>query len=140
MNRAEWQHVAEEKLRASAALLAAQEWASAYYLAGYPVECGLKSCILARVTAAAEVIFDDRRFSEKCWTHSLEELVKLAGLEAVRAADMAASRALSRSWFIVKDWSEKSCYETKTHWVAKNLYNAITDNANGVMPWIRVRW
>jgi HEPN domain-containing protein len=140
VNRLEWQQLAERRLLDAKALLDTRRWSAAYYLAGYAVECGLKSCVLARVAAAAEVIFEDRRFSEKCWTHSIEALVKLAGLEAVRSADTSANHALRDNWLIVKDWSETSRYETKSHWVAKKLYKAITNKTNGVMPWIRVRW
>ena len=86
MNRLQWQELAEMRLADARALLKAHRWSAAYYLAGYAVECGLKACILARMSTAAEVIFDDKKFSEKCWTHALIDLVKLAGLEAARVA------------------------------------------------------
>jgi hypothetical protein len=140
VNRLQWQQLAEQQLLDAKALLDAHRWSGAYYLAGYAVECGLKSCVLARVTAAAEIIFDDKRFSEKCWTHSVEELVKLAGLETIRAADTAANAGLGRNWLIVKDWGENSRYQMTSHQKAKKLYNAIADNVNGVMQWIRARW
>lgn len=106
MDRLHWQQLAEHRLLDAKALLDAHRWSAAYYLAGYAVECGLKSCVLVRVVAAAEVIFEDRRFSEKCWTHGIDELVKLAGLETVRAADNDANPSLAKNWLIVKDWSE----------------------------------
>jgi hypothetical protein len=140
VNRLQWQQFAERWLIDAKVLLDAHRWAAAYYLAGYAVECGLKSCVLVRLAATAEVIFDDKKFSEKCWTHSVVELVKLAGLEATRAADMAANPALRTNWLVVKDWDEKTRYQTATHQKAKQLYNAITDNANGVMQWIRAHW
>ena len=68
------------------------------------------------------------------------ELVELANLEATRQNDMRANPALSNNWIVVKDWSEKARYETKTQLKAEKLYDAITDDASGVMPWIRVRW
>src|SRR5438045_4169762 len=79
-------------------------------------------------------------FSEKCWTHSVFELVKMADLEAARGGDSVANPALGKNWLVAKDWSEKARYKTTSHQKAKKLYEAITDNANGVMPWIRVRW
>jgi hypothetical protein len=81
LNRADWQRLAEEKILAANALLAALQWAAAYYLAGYAIECGLKSCILVRLAASPEIIFDGRknkRFSESCWSHDIEALVELA--------------------------------------------------------------
>jgi hypothetical protein len=140
VNRAELQQLAEERIRDAKALLDARRWSAAYYLAGYAVECGLKACVLARVATAAEVIFEDRRFSEKCWTHSVEDLVKLAGLEAARVADVAADRVLRGNWLIVKDWSENSRYQRTSHQTAKSLYRAITNRTHGVMQWIKARW
>jgi HEPN domain-containing protein len=140
VHRPQWQQLAERWLVDAKALLDAHRWDAAYYLAGYAVEFGLKSCVLKRLAAEAEVIFEEKRFSEKCWTHSLEELVKLAGLEDTRKADTDANPALARNWLTVKDWSEGSRYQTVSHHKAKKLYSAIPDSANGVMPWIRVRW
>jgi hypothetical protein len=121
-------------------LLDDHRWSAGYYVAGYAVECGLKACVLARLAGTPEVIFDDRRFSEKCWTHSARELIRLAGLESILSADIAANRVLDRNWHIVMDWSEQSRYETTSHHKAKKLYNAIADNTNGVMQWIRAHW
>ncbi len=80
MNRAHWQAVAEEQIVAAQDLLAARHWASAYYLAGYAVEFGLQACILVH-GADTGIIFEDKDFSRECWTHTLKDLVKLAGLE-----------------------------------------------------------
>ena len=92
------------------------------------------------MAATPAVIFADKTFSEKCWTHSVLELVKQANLEPLRAADVVANPALGRNWLIVKDWSERARYETKSHQKAKKLYSAITDSSNGVMQWIRSHW
>ena len=140
MNRLQWQQLAERWLVDAKLLLDAHRWPAAYYLAGYAVECGLKACVLVRLATVPEAIFEEKRFSEKCWTHDLLELVKLAGLEAARQADIQANPAFGRNWQVVKDWSERARYATTTHQKAKKLYSAITDHANGVMPWIGSRW
>jgi hypothetical protein len=140
VNRLQWQQFAERWLVAAKALLAAHSWGPAYYVAGYAVECGLKACILARLAEVPELIFDDRKFSERCWTHSPLELVKLAGLEAQRAADATANPTFGKNWLAVKDWSEQSRYENTSHQNAKRLYAAIADKRNGVMQWLRARW
>ena len=140
MNRTQWQQFAERWLVDAKHLLDNHRWSAAYYLAGYAVECGLKACVLVRVEATPEVIFEIRRFSEDCWTHNVMDLVKLAGLEAARLADMAANRVLGRNWLVVKEWNERARYKTTLHQKAKKLYAAITEMPNGVMPWIRNRW
>ncbi len=142
MNRADWQQIAEERLLAAQALLTAHLWASAYYVAGYAVESGLKSRILVRITEEPEVLFQEgnNKFSADCWTHDIEKLVKLAGIETARTTDMAANGTLGNHWGIVAKWNEKSRYQMKSQVKAEELYNAIADNANGVMQWIRVHW
>lgn len=139
MNRTHWQLLAEERILAAQALLAAKQWSSAYYLAGYAVEFGLKSCILVHVETTG-IIFKEKKFSEQCWSHDVEELASLAGLDAQLDAELAANAAFWDNWLIVKVWNEKSRYEQQTQTRADELYNAITDRANGVMPWIRSRW
>jgi hypothetical protein len=140
VNRVQWQQLATRWLADAKTLLDDHRWSAAYYLAGYAVECGLKACVLARVAATPEVIFDDRKFSEKCFTHNVLELVKHAGLESVRIADAAANPALGRNWLVVKDWNEQARYQTFSHHKAKRRYSAIADNSNGVMRWIQAHW
>jgi hypothetical protein len=139
VNRAQLRQLAEDRILDAACLLAGGRWAGAYYLAGYAAECGLKACILAHVEATG-AIFQDRRFSEKCWTHDLEELVRLADLEQTLGADIAANAVLSANWAEAKDWTERSRYEQKTRPQAQLLYDAIANYPHGVLPWIRIRW
>ena len=142
MNRSDFQRISNERIADAKALLKAKRWSGAYYVAGYAVECGLKSCILIRLTSHAELIFEEtnKRFSERCWTHAIEELVRLAGLEGERQADTDANSDLLRNWLLVKDWSEKSRYQIVSNARATKLYEAITDKKNGVMQWIKSRW
>jgi HEPN domain-containing protein len=138
VNRAQLRQLAEDRILDAACLLAGGRWAGAYYLAGYAAECGLKACIMVHVEASG-AIFQDRKFSEKCWTHDLEELLKLANLKPTLDADAAANAALSANWARAKDWKETSRYEQKTQPDAQSLYDAIA-NPDGVLPWIRIRW
>jgi HEPN domain-containing protein len=140
VTRAEWQRMAGERVRDAAALLKFRRWSAAYYLAGYAVECGLKACIVVYVKKHIEVIFRERRFSERCWTHDFDELLKAAQLIARRDADIAADPALQGNWLVVKNWSETARYERKTRVEAEDLYQAVTDPASGVLPWIRNHW
>src|SRR5438132_1189342 len=112
MKRVEWQRLAKRWLVDAKSLLENRRWSAAYYVAGYAVECAHKACVLVRVGAAPEVIFDVKRFSENCWTHDILELMKLAGLESARVADIVANAALAENWVVVKDWTEKSRYRT----------------------------
>ena len=140
VTRTEWQRIAEERVLDAEALLNAQRWSAAYYLAGYAVECGLKACVVVYVESNADVIFREKEYSKQCWTHDIEKLVSLAGLKAQRDADIGANTVLDDNWLIVKQWSEIARYESRTQLEAENLYQAVTDTANGVLPWIRNHW
>jgi hypothetical protein len=109
----------------------------AYYLAGYAVECALKACITRRY---AQYDWPDRGFVADCHTHKLLTLVNLAGIEAQRAADAAADIALGTNWQIVKDWGEHSRYERHSLVKARRMFDAVDNNANGVLSWIKARW
>jgi HEPN domain-containing protein len=140
VDRADWQALAEERILAAQVLLAATQWSSAYYLAGYAVEFGLKSCIVVRVAANPQLIFVERTFSAQCWSHSPKELLTLAGLELALLAESAANPILAQNWSIVRAWSEQSRYEKKSQCDAEELFGAITEIKNAVLPWIRIRW
>ena len=131
--------LAEDRILDAAALLAANRWSAAYYLAGYAVECGLKACIMAHVERTG-VIFEDKKYGEKCWTHDLEALITLAGVAADLEADCEGSAALNDNWTLTTEWRETCRYGQKTQAEAEKLYNAITNDPNGILTWIRRRW
>jgi len=139
LNRKDLQQLSTERLEDARALLAASRWSAAYYLAGYSVECALKACILARIERTG-VIFQDKKFAEKCWTHDLEELVKHSGLSVKRDKATGTNANLERNWSLVKDWDETSRYRLSTEELADKLFNAIDDKTDGVLPWIRNLW
>jgi hypothetical protein len=138
--RAEWQKLAEDRILDAQALFAAGRWSGAFYLIGYAVECGLKACVLARIGAHPEVVYEDRRFSIDSWTHDIERLVVLTDIKTDRDADAAANARLYQNWQWVKDWSEESRYVQNGQPEAQRLLHAVVDPNDGVMRWIRVRW
>jgi HEPN domain-containing protein len=139
VNRQEAQRLADEWIVDAKLLLDAGRWHAAYYLAGYAVECGLKACVLAHIERTG-IIFQDKRFAEKCYTHDLEALVKAAALEAAFGLDIAANPSLGTSWDTVRRWNVDRRYLAASEADARSLYQAVTDHASGVLPWIRVRW
>jgi hypothetical protein len=140
VNRVDLQKLANERIADAKILLVGKRWAAAYYLAGYAVECGLKSCILARVTAQPEVIFEDRKFSEKCWTHNLEQLLELANLKTSLKGHAAVDPEFYDNWEIVKKWSELTRYTHMTKAKADEMIEAIANKKHGVLPWIKQCW
>lgn len=137
MNRTQLQQLAEERVRDAEALLNASQWSGAYYLAGYAVGCGLKACI-AKLTNQHD--YPNKELAQRCYTHKIEVLVEVAGLEPQRKIDAIANPALAAPWLVVKDWDEKARYQLWTEPHARKLFAAVTDAANGALSWIRGHW
>jgi HEPN domain-containing protein len=137
MNRTDLQHLAQERAREAETLLNAGHWSGSYYLIGYAVECALKACI-AKLTK--EYDFPDKDRALKCFTHKIEVLVEVAVLEDRRKADVVANPVRRDNWVIIKDWNEQARYKRWTEAKARELFTAITDTTNGVLPWIMGHW
>jgi HEPN domain-containing protein len=142
LNRTDLQQLAEDRVIDAKALLDAGRWSGAYYLAGYAVECALKSCVLHHLEKTG-MIFRDRKYLKdlgECWTHELDKLVGLAGLTAELGMACRANPVLLGYWGTAKDWRETSRYEQTTQTKAEELYEAITNDPDGVLRWIRIHW
>lgn len=137
MTRHDFQQLARMHLRAAKALLDARHWPSAYHLAGFAIECGLKACV-ARRTRRHD--FPPRETAD-IYTHDLTKLLKTARLDPAHKAMTTAHREFDINWTTVKDWTPESRYDhAVTEQRARDLYGAITSRRNGVMRWIRERW
>jgi hypothetical protein len=137
MNRTDLQNLANERIVEAKILLDAGKWTGAYYLAGYAVECGLKACI-ANLFKSED--FPDKSFTDKCYIHDFEKLIVLAGLRTSLDLDRTANLRLATNWGTVSVWRESSRYEQKSQADAQDLYDAITTDPDGVLPWLRLRW
>jgi hypothetical protein len=81
-----------------------------------------------------------KKFSEKCFTHKLEALIELAGLKNLHQGLLNNNAAFAGFWGVAKDWTEAARYQQKTEHEAKELYEAVTSDPDGVLPWIRTNW
>jgi HEPN domain-containing protein len=134
--RRDFKILAELRSEEARILLGKGKLQGAYYLAGYAVECALKACIAKKTKrfefpAKAEYI-------RKLYTHELDKLLSLAGLDAQLNKDMGANKVFEANWSTVKDWTEESRYRT-SGLNGKDMYNAVA-GPDGVLPWIRLRW
>lgn len=142
LSRADFQSLAEMRVADAHVLLDAQRWDGAFYLAGYAVELGLKSCIVARLLRTDE--FPDKNFSSRCYQHKPMLLLREAGLEGMLDAAMALDPDLETNWGIVNTWEETVRYEfissTDPQKKAEDFYGAVTDPQHGVLSWIKNYW
>jgi len=137
VNRSELKSLADLRLKEARALLNKRLYDGAYYLTGYAVECGLKACI-AKKTKRYD--FPDRRIVNDSYTHDLNLLIKVSGLQVDLEVEMRRDRDFEVNWAIVKDWNETSRYVRHEAQAAKSLYAAVTDSRHGVLRWLKRHW
>ncbi len=133
MNRRRFKGLARIRLREAQVLLDRGEFAGAYYLCGYVVECGLKACI-AKKTRRHDFPVRD---SNKLYTHRLNDLLTLAELTDSFESSMGMDPELGKNWQIVVKWREESRYEIRSEEEARELLWAVSDTQHGVFAWIR---
>lgn len=137
MHRDEWRDIARTRQDEARTLLAAGKWSGAYYLAGYAVECGLKSIIAKQFSGNTT---PDKKLVMELHTHKLDALVRLAGLDLQLRNDLAASQPFEVNWLVVKDWSEVGRYSQWTQQEAQDMVTAVSHRRDGVMKWVRANW
>lgn len=136
ITRREFQRLADLRANEAAVLARNRKQQGAYYLAGYAVECALKACI-AKQTRRHE--FPPKHdYVRKLYTHNLNELLKLAGLDQQLEADMKANAALASNWNVVKVWDEAKRY-VSSGLKGQDMYAAL-NGTDGVLTWIKQRW
>lgn len=125
-------------MRDAEALLAAGRWDAAYYLLGYCVECALKACV-ARQFRLHEV--PDKKLVNAFYTHSLDDLLTISDVKSEMKTHANADSRFEVNWNAVRDWSETARYKVGvTEAFARGMYDAVTNSASGVLPWLKTQW
>lgn len=134
MLRQDFQNLSAVRIREAQALARAGLFDGAYYLGGLAVESALKA-VIARMTQRYE--FPDLRRTQRVYTHNLEDLLRLAGLETqLNAADAAVRRA----WETTIIWNVETRYQVG-HQEADVLgFLEAVAGRHGVQRWLRRFW
>lgn len=142
MDRKKLQRLAKERLQDAKALLGRKRWGCSYYICGYAIECGLKACLLRHLGESGS-LYGDPAYLKKlaeCWTRDLVKLVGLAGLETEFGTARGANVALDRHWVVAKEWKETARYDEKNEAQARELFEAVSHNPDGVFRWVQSHW
>jgi hypothetical protein len=137
VNRMDFQRLSRARLREARKLLRGGEPSGSYYLSGYAIECGLKSCIASHVRKSE---FPVKQTVLDSYNHDLEKLVGTAGLTVPLQQARKADSRFHANWMVVKDWRVDSRYEMRTKKQAGDMIKAIDDPNHGVMQWIMRYW
>jgi hypothetical protein len=130
VNQNDFRRLAVLRLREARALRRSGFYAGAHYLSGHVVEYGLKACI-AKQTERHD--FPDRKKVIDSYMHELTRLVRMAGLDTLPNAEIAADPDFARNWAIVSDWTEESRYQMFRRLDAQRLYLAVASRHHGVL-------
>lgn len=104
-------------------------------MAGYALECTLKACIAKQVK---QFDFPDKKLASDSYTHNLGNLLIIAGLKQKLTEQEKQNEEFKLNWAVVIEWSEETRYECAiTKQQAHNLFNSITDNESGILPWLK---
>jgi HEPN domain-containing protein len=134
--RKDFQRLAELRAKEAVTLAKTGSQQGAYYLAGFAVECALKACI-AKKTRRHDFPAD-KDYAGKVYTHNLDQLLKLAHLDAQLEEDMKIRPLLAKNWDLVRRWKVDSRYET-SKLSGRDLTRAV-NSADGVLQWIKLHW
>jgi hypothetical protein len=53
---------------------------------------------------------------------------------------MSSNQVLNNNWQIVSEWNEVARYKRWSEKQARELFDAVSNPLNGVLPWIKPRW
>ena len=138
MNRSDLQHLARTRLRDAKVLFDNRRYEAAYYLLGYAVECAFKAYI-AKQTKRHD--FPDWKFVKDIYTHDLNKLLSLSGLEAEYRKESSRNPDFELNWTIVKDWSERARYVSGVSRAkSEDFRSAVVSRKTGIFPCLQKHW
>jgi hypothetical protein len=135
MNKFDLEKLAEIRILEAEALLSAKLYQGAYYLIGYALECLLKACIAKQVNSFD---FPNKKLTNDSFTHDLRKLLITAGLSDALNYQESQDKDFKFNWALAIKWSEESRYDHSiSEKDAQELYEAITNQNSGVLPWLK---
>lgn len=78
---------------------------------------------------------------ERSYTHNLTQLLEVSGVKVEFEEATRGNEALRVNWSVIKDWSETSRYALDvTEQSAQDMLVAVSDEATGMLPWLKKQW
>ncbi|WP_370194492.1 MULTISPECIES: hypothetical protein [Aurantimonas] len=137
MRRTDLHGLARARCDDAALLLENRRWSSAYYLAGYSIELGLKACIAKQISKDT---IPDKSIIRDIYSHEFMKLVSLAGLRKELSGAQNSDSDFAANWAIVSEWSPDTRYRVISAAEAQYIVAAISDTEHGVLKWIKQYW
>jgi HEPN domain-containing protein len=134
MVRRDFQNLSILRVREARRLADAGLYDGAYYLGGLAIECALKST-LARTTQRYE--FPDLERTRRAYTHNLEILLKLSGLDTKLDESEPHVQA---AWARVSGWNVETRYQTGRAAADVLEFLEAVAGRRGVLRWLKRYW
>ena len=138
IKRRHLKNLVDGRLADAHVLMSKRRYVSAYYIAGYAVECAIKVCIAEQFRKNT---IPDKNLVNNTYTHDFEKLMRTAGIFAQLEQNITTDAGLYSSWNVVKDWRPEIRYTTSvTRLEARDLIDAIENQQNGILQWLVQHW
>ena len=134
----ELQQLTTRRLDEARALLAAQQFSGAWYIAGYAVELALKACVCKALSLMS---YPENEVKKAFLTHQVSDLVLLAGLRDQLQRERSARPMFAGNWDVVAGWAPSDRYVMeRTQQEVNDLLQAMQDPREGVITWLSQQW
>ena len=137
LTKSDLQRLAQLRLEDALFLLQSNRCSSAYYLAGYSVELGLKARIAGLFQPNA---IPDLAFVKAIYTHRFETLLSSAGLRSEFEQTTRSDPQFGAYYALASNWTEESRYAFWDPFAAAALVEAVAEPNHGVFQWIKKHW
>ena len=134
MVRRDFQNLSVLRVREARSLAQVGLYDGAYYLGGVAIECALKSAI-ARAVQRYE--FPDLERTRSAYTHNLDALLKLAGLQTTLDASEPHVR---EAWARAKSWKIETRYQSGRGAAEVLEFLDAVAGRRGVLRWLKRYW
>lgn len=104
---------------------------------GYSIELAIKAVICKRFKSET---IPNKQFVKDLHVHDLEKLMELSALKTHFKEDRKNNSELNAFWNVVSDWTENSRYEIREQQDASAIIEAISNQKNGILAWIKQHW
>jgi len=125
------------RLEEAVTLLKNRHFSGAYCLFGYVAECKLKACTAKKTE---QYSFPPKDTNRDFYTHDIDVLLTSSKLKDKLIRDMSNNKTLKANWKIVTDWVQESRYAIKSREEAYSIFQAVTNEQEGVLQRIKRHW
>jgi HEPN domain-containing protein len=136
MKKADLQAISQTKIDDAVLLFENGRYSNAYYLSGYAIEIALKCRIAGQIVSET---IPEKNFINRVYTHSIVELVNLAGL-GTELKERQKDSFFHTNWGIISTWSPEVRYDVVDKSTAQFFLNAVANKEHGVFEWIKTFW